>query len=154
MLGHDQERRMENDAIEIRRLGPDDEERVLEAAHLFDRPPHPEAVRAFLADPRSYLLVAYVDDQPAGFIRAHALQQLDTPRPQMLLYEIGVADAFQRRGVARGLIAELAALCRAIDAEEMFVITNGSNHAAMELYRSTGGRREAEDDVVFVYAFS
>ncbi len=78
---------------------------------------------------------------------------MDTPRPQMLLYEIGVADEFRQRGVARGLIAELEALCRAIDAEEMFVITNGANHAAMELYRSTGGRREAEDDVVFVYAF-
>ncbi len=138
----------------IRRLGPGDEAEVARAAPLFDRPPHPKVVRAFLADPRSYLLVAYVDGEPAGFIRAHELRQMDTPRPQMLLYEIGVADEFRQRGVARGLIAELEALCRAIDAEEMFVITNGANHAAMELYRSTGGRREAEDDVVFVYAFS
>ncbi len=140
--------------MKVRRLGPGDEADLARVAPLFDRPPRAEAMRAFLADPRSYLLVAYVDAEPAGFVRGHELSQLDTPRPQMLLYEIGVADAFRRRGVARRLIAELEALCRAIDAEEMFVITNSSNHAAMELYRSTGGRREAEDDVVFVYAFS
>ncbi len=71
-----------------------------------------------------------------------------------MLYEIAVAPAFQRRGVARGLIDAVKTICEGRDVEELFVITNGSNVPAMELYRSTGGRREAVDDVVFVYAFS
>lgn len=33
----------------------------------------------------------------------------------------------------------------------MFVLTNASNAPAMRLYETTGGQREAEDDVVFVY---
>ncbi len=140
--------------MEIRRLGPGDEAHVILAAALFDRPPHEEAVRRFLDDPHSYLLVAYDDMQPAGFVRAHALAQLDTPKLQMFLYEIGVDPAFQRRGIARALIAALEAICREHEFEEMFVITNASNHAAMELYRSTGGHREAGDDVVFVYLYA
>jgi ribosomal protein S18 acetylase RimI-like enzyme len=140
--------------MEIRRLGPGDGALVAQVTPLFDRPPHAAAVRAFLADPQSYLLVAYVDDQPAGFIRAHALRQLDTPRPQVLLYEIGVAPAFRRRGVARGLIGQLKGLCQACDADEIFVITDAANHPAMEVYGSTDGRREAPDAAVFVYPFS
>ena len=140
--------------MQITRLGPGDAALVAAATPLFDRPPAPAAVPGFLADPASYLLVAYIDHQPVGFVRAHALRQLDTPRPQMLLYEIGVAPAFQRQGVARGLVEALQALCRERDAEELFVITNETNEPAMELYRSTGGQREAEDDVVFVYPFN
>ena len=139
--------------MEIYRLGPGDEARVVAATPLFDRPPHPAAVQAFLADPASLLLVAYIDAQPVGFLRAHELRQLDTPRPQVLLYEIAVAPPFQRRGVARSLIDALKTICGAHHAEELFVITNATNMPAMGLYQSTGGQRDAVDDVVFVYPF-
>src|SRR5262245_41726820 len=117
--------------MEIRRLGPGDEVLAMQAAPLYDRPPHPDAVRAFLADPLSILIVAYLDGEPAGFIRAHELRQFDSRRPQMFLYEIGTEPRFQRRGVARALIAELETLSRASDAEEIFVVTNEENGPAM-----------------------
>ncbi|CAA9556082.1 MAG: Ribosomal-protein-S18p-alanine acetyltransferase [uncultured Thermomicrobiales bacterium] len=137
--------------MEIRRLGPADEALLLGAAPLLDRPPLAEAARAFLADPLSYFLLASVEGQPAGFIRAHELRQFDSPRPQFFLYEIGVDPEFQRRGIARALIAELHALARARDAEEDFVLTNPGNEPAMALYRATGGVRDEEDVVMFVY---
>lgn len=135
----------------IRRLGPGDEALVMRAASLFDDPPHPGAVRRFLGDPSSYLLLALLDDQPVGFIRAHDLRQLHTPRPQVLLYEIAVDPEHQRRGIGRALIERLKTICRAAGADEIFVVTNASNHPAMALYRATGGRRPADDDVVFDY---
>lgn len=140
--------------LAIRRLGPGDEARVMEAASLFDDPPHLDAVRGFLADPASCLLLAEFDGQPAGFVRAHDLRQLHTPRPQVLLYEIAVATAFQRRGIGRALIEELKSLCQSRGASEIFVITNESNEAAMALYRATGAHRPAPDDVVFDYRFA
>jgi ribosomal protein S18 acetylase RimI-like enzyme len=138
--------------IVVRRLVSGDEGLVFAAAPLFDHPPDPLGTRAFLADLAAYLLVAYVSGEPAGFARAHELPQIDTPRRQLFLYEIGVAATFQRRGVARALIAELLHLCTERDFDEMFVITNGSNAPAMRLYETTGGQREAADDVVFVYS--
>ena len=115
--------------MEIRRLGPDDLDLLLAAAALYDRPPHREAAERFLADPRSYFLLASVGDEPAGFVRAHLLHQFDSPRPQCFLYEIGVDPPFQRRGIARALIETLHTLARALDAEEDFVITNPSKCA-------------------------
>ena len=56
-------------------------------------------------------------------------------------------------GAGRALIDELDAICRERGAQEMFVITNESNVAAMHLYESTGVRRQSRDDVVFVYSY-
>src|SRR5579872_2366679 len=123
--------------MEVRRLTSGDEAKVQEAASLFDHPPDEAAVRAFLADPHSYLFVAYLDGRPAGFARAHAMRCLETPRLQMLLYEIGVAPEYRRRGAARALIEALERLCRERGFWEMFVITNESNGPAMRLYEIT-----------------
>lgn len=139
--------------MEIRRLGPADDAPLLAAAPLLDRPPHPEAARAFLADERNYFLLATVDGAPAGFIRAHALAQFDTPCPQFFLYEIGVDPAFRRRGIARALIDTLHDHARALGAEEDFVMTNPSNGPALALYRATGGVQDEEEAIVFVYPF-
>ena len=35
---------------------------------------------------------------------------------------------------------------------KMFVITNKSNKAAIELYKSSGAISENDDDIVFVYS--
>ncbi len=140
--------------MEVRRLTTADLTLVLDAAYLYDRPPDATAATAFLADPRNYLLLGLVEGQPAGFIRAHALAQIDTVRPQFFLYEIGVDPAFQRRGVARLLIEELHQLARELDAKEDFVITNPSNTAAMGLYRATGGVPDEEESIVFTYPFA
>jgi ribosomal protein S18 acetylase RimI-like enzyme len=140
--------------MEIRRLAPDDTDLLMAAAPLLDRPPHREAARAFLADAHNYFILATVEGEPAGFIRAHALDQFDTPRPQFFLYEIGVDPAFQRRGIARALIETLHHHARALGAEEDFVITNPSNGPAMALYRATGGVQDEEEAIVFVYPFA
>jgi hypothetical protein len=49
--------------VEIRRLGPADEEAVLAVAAFFDDPSEPDATRRFLAEPTHHLFFAY---DPAG----------------------------------------------------------------------------------------
>jgi ribosomal protein S18 acetylase RimI-like enzyme len=137
--------------IEVFRLEPGDEHRVLAAAFLFDIPPDAQHATVFLADPSSYLLLASIDGKPAGFIRAHELLTLEPPGRQMFLYEIGTEEAYRRRGVARALIEELLRYARERGCSEVFVLSNASSDAAMRLYESTGGVRENPDDVMFVY---
>lgn len=133
--------------MEIRRLFPGDEDEVRLANDLFDRPSDPPAVRAFLRNPANHLLVAYIDDRPAGFIRGQELQRLDTVRPMLFLYEIGVAEEYRREGIGTALVREFARLGEERGCSEMFVLTNHSNTAAMRMYASGGGQLSREHDI-------
>ena len=139
------------DGIVIRRMTAGDEAKVLAAADLFDGPPNPAGLRDFLSDPRCYLLLACLGETPVGFLRAYELPQVRRAGRIMFLYEIGVASAHRRSGVAAAMIRVLLGACRSRRMTKMFVVTEESNAAGMALYRSTGGRRPARDDVVFVY---
>jgi aminoglycoside 3-N-acetyltransferase I len=105
----------------------------------------------FLADPNNFLIVAKTAERVVGALIAHRLARLDSQRAQILLYEIGVHPDFQRRGVASAMIQEIKDLARRAGACEIWVVTNKSNQAAMQLYRSTGGTAEQDDDVVFEF---
>ena len=54
-------------SVTVRRLGQGDEREVERFAAAFDEPIRPDSVAAFLGDDRHHLLVAPVDEQPAGF---------------------------------------------------------------------------------------
>jgi ribosomal protein S18 acetylase RimI-like enzyme len=133
--------------VEIRRMEAGDEERVRLADHLFDDPTDPVAVRDYLRDPTNYLLLAYVGGAPAGFIRGQELLRLDTPRPMMFLYEVGVAEKYRGRGIGTALVQELARLSEARGCSEMFVLTNEANASAMGMYGSAGGQRNEERNI-------
>ncbi len=134
--------------VEVIRSGAED--RVLEAAHLFDHQVHESAVRAFLADDRHHLLIAYVEERPAGFVSAVELLHPDKPKPETFVYELGVDPEFRRLGVATELLRELTRLCRDRGGGEMFVLTDEANEAALATYRKAGGRREP-DQVMFYW---
>src|SRR6266536_3290038 len=120
--------------MRIERMRSGDEPRVVDAGHLFDRPPDEQATREYLTDDRNYLLLAYLDEgQVAGFVRGTELRRLDGLERQMFLYEIGVAPEHQRQGIGKALIEVLARICRDEGFAEMFVFTNRSNAAAMRL---------------------
>ena len=134
-------------------MGPGAERRVRAAAHLFDHAVNESAVRAFLSDDRHHLLVAYVKENPAGFVSAVELLHPDKVKPEAFLYELGVDPAFRRMGVATALLDELIRLCRERGCGEMFVLTDEANDAALATYRKAGGRREP-DQLMFYWDWS
>lgn len=136
----------------VRRILPGDERTVLRADRLFDRrKPDPDAVRSFLADRRNVLLFAFARRKAVGYLRATELRQLSTRHPQMFLYEITVEEAFRRQGVGKALVNTLLQYCRERGFEEVFVLTDPANVAAVALYRSTGAVTETPADRMFVY---
>jgi ribosomal protein S18 acetylase RimI-like enzyme len=132
-------------------------ERVTDAAGveaagpLLDRPPAADATRRFLADPGHHLLVAYEADVPAGFVTGVEMTHPDKGT-EMFLYELGVAERYRRRGIARALVAELARLAEAAGCYGMWVLTDDQNHAALATYRAAGGTREP-DTVMISWEF-
>ena len=111
-----------------------------------------EYLQQFLKHDRNYLLVAAIDEEPVGFLLAYRLMRVDRDQDMMLFYEVVVHEKHRHKGVGRELINNLKLICRENDIMKMWVSTNRSNAAAMELYRSTGGIEKADgDEVSFTY---
>ncbi len=128
---------------EFRWLGPGDDEAVVAAADLFDDPPTPQWTEDFLSRPGHHLCVAYVDGTPAGFVSGVEISHPDKG-VEMLLYELGVDEAFRRRGIGRGLTDALAQRARERGCNGMWVLTDVDNAQARATYTSAGGADDGE----------
>jgi ribosomal protein S18 acetylase RimI-like enzyme len=137
--------------IEVRRLGPGDEEAVHAARSLFDNPLDAAATRRFLAAPTHHLLVAYDAGAPLGFVTAVELTHPDKGT-EMFLYELGVDEAARGRGVGRTLVRALADVARDSGCYDMWVLADADNAAARATYARAGGR-EASEPVLFEWRF-
>lgn len=138
--------------MRVRRILPGEELAVLHAAYLFESQVLDlTAVRAYLADLRNVLLVAFEGSEALGVLRATELLQLSTRRKQMFLYEISVDEDFRRHGIGTALITTLLRDCRDRGFAEVFVFTDPANEAAVRLYQSTGAVTETPADRMYVY---
>jgi ribosomal protein S18 acetylase RimI-like enzyme len=133
----------------IRRLGPGDEHVV---ERLAEQAP-PERASELLADDRTVFLVAFEESEPIGFVLAYELLRRHGEPSRLFVYEVGVEPEARRRGVATELLRELQRIARARGIRHGFVLTNESNEAAMELYRSLGGVPPNSDDVLFDFEY-
>jgi ribosomal protein S18 acetylase RimI-like enzyme len=127
-------------------------ESVDEAGHLFDARPEREASQRFLADERHHLLIAYVEDVPAGMVTGVEMTHPDKGT-EMFLYELGVDEPFRGRGIGQALVAALADLARERACYGMWVITDEDNDAGQATYHRANGRPETEQ-VVFTWTFA
>lgn len=123
----------------ISRLGPSDVEVVLAAGALFDNAPEQAWTRRFLSEPGHHLLLARVDGTPAGFVTGVEIAHPDKD-VEMLLYELGVDEAFRRRGIGRELVQALLALASKRGCRAMWVPIDADDAVAEATYRSAGAQ--------------
>lgn len=109
-----------------------------------------EQGQRFLAHPDTLLLVARWNGDVCGFLSAYRLQRFDRRGAEVLLYEIGVAEPFQRRGAGRALVEAAKRWAADVGADELWVLTEDDNAPARALYATTGGR-EQTDMTMFEY---
>ena len=146
----------------IRRLGSGDGDvlRILAVGNAsFDEPGQggalqplsPEAARRLLENERTHVLVAFLGDEPIGFLFAIELlrRAADVGPSELYVDEVGVRDDHRREGIARALLDALSQLARGRGITNGFVFTNASNAPAVALYESFGGVRPNADDVMF-----
>jgi ribosomal protein S18 acetylase RimI-like enzyme len=117
--------------VEIRRLGPGDEDVV---RRLATRPPQFE----LLEDERTIFLAAFEDGEPIAFAFGYVLPRRHGAPTILFVYEIEVDERYRRRGIGKGLMRTIA---REAGATEGFVLTEPANEAANALYASLGGDR-------------
>jgi ribosomal protein S18 acetylase RimI-like enzyme len=139
--------------VEIRRAERGGEEGVKAAEHLFDDPIDLEATRRFLAEDGNLLLIAYVDDEPAGFVSATELTHPDEVEPELFLNELGVDERFRGRGLGRSLVERLWQVAQERGCRGMWVLTDEGNVPANRVYAAAGGRR-AKSEVMYEWGES
>jgi ribosomal protein S18 acetylase RimI-like enzyme len=116
---------------------------------IHERKPIDEpTLKAFLADPACYLILAVSNACVVGSLNGYSLRQPHREAPQFLLYEVDVADAYRRRGIGRSLVNAFAAEACAAGASEQWVVSNESNEPAIAMYRQCGFERTNHDDVM------
>jgi ribosomal protein S18 acetylase RimI-like enzyme len=136
--------------MQIRRIT--DADAVHAAGHLFDTAPTDEATARFLAEAGHHLLIAYADDEPAGMVTGVELTHPDKGT-EMFLYELGVEERFQRRGIGRALVEALAEVARERGCYGMWVLTDDDNRAALTTYERAGGERDGAGQTMLTWSF-
>lgn len=98
--------------------------------------------RHYVTSPKSDLIVADVDGAVAGCVLVNYRRDSSLAR----LYTIAVASAFQRRGIARQLMAAAEGAARRRGCRVMRLEVRADDAGAIALYESSGyilfGRRE------------
>ena len=77
-----------------------------------------------------------VDETEEGGIRGYAILMPVVDEAELLT--IGVAQAEQRKGLGRAILAEMLNMARAKNMQRVFLEVRSSNVAAIALYRSAG----------------
>jgi ribosomal protein S18 acetylase RimI-like enzyme len=122
--------------MEIRRISHFEDVKL--AGHLFDMPPKEQATKRFLTNDGHHLLIAYVDGRPAGMISGIEMTHPDKGT-LMFVFELGVDEESQGRGLGTALVSALADLARERDCYEMWAVTDENNEAALATYARSGG---------------
>ncbi|MFE5665513.1 GNAT family N-acetyltransferase [Streptomyces niveus] len=112
---------------------------LVAAQHLYDGPARQEWAERFLAAPGHLLLIAYVEDVPAGFVSGIEMLHPDKG-VEMCLYELSVDEPYRRRGIGRALTDALATVARERGCYDMWVGVDTDNEPALATYRSAGAR--------------
>jgi len=137
------------DAVDIRRLGPGDEETAEAACREFGVEGELDSAD-FLARPETALVVAEDESGVAGWVYGHELVHPDGERT-MLLYSLDVAERARRQGVGTALVEAFVAHAKDGGCTEVWVLTDDANAAGLATYRAAGGQREPVDSVMFVW---
>ncbi len=138
--------------IEIRRLFPGDDAVLMNVAdEVFDEPVVSDRVAACLREPGHLTIVAIAEGIVVGQCAAVIHRHPDKPT-ELYVDEVGVAPAFQRRGIAGKMLDAMFALGREQGCQEAWVGTEPDNAAARALYESREEPHdEAEPFVMYLY---
>ena len=138
---------------QIRQLTPADGPLLHELntlfGHAFDEPetyctqrPSEEYLRGLLALDHVIVLVALADREIVGGMVAYELPKFEQARRELYIYDLAVAAAHRRRGIATSLIQHLQEIASHRDAWVIFVQADHGDGPAIALYSKLGRRED------------
>lgn len=106
------------------------------------RRPRPEYFRQLLAGDTFIALAACEGEQVIGGLAAYELRKFEQERSEIYIYDLAVAAAHRRKGVATALIRELQHIGARRGAWVIFVQADPPDEPAVALYAKLGARED------------
>lgn len=138
---------------DIRQLGPGDETLFGAMNRLFATefddadsycggPPDATYVADLLANPGFIALVARDGDTVTGALAGYVLPKFEQARSEVYIYDLAVAQAQRRQGIATALIEALKPIARSRGAWVIYVQADYTDPPAIALYTKLGVRED------------
>jgi aminoglycoside 3-N-acetyltransferase I len=96
-----------------------------------------------------WAIAAFADEDIVGGLTAHTLPMTRAQYSEIFIYDIAVRSEHQRKGIGRGLVAELRAQAAGVGIRELFVPADNEDVHALDFYRALGG--EAAPVTIFTF---
>lgn len=104
--------------------------------------PRPAYLERLLGSECFIALVAMHDEEVVGGIAAYELRKFEQERSEIYIYDLAVAEAYRRRGIATELIGRLKEIATARGAWVIFVQADMGDEPAIALYSKLGVRED------------
>jgi aminoglycoside 3-N-acetyltransferase I len=140
--------------MEIRLLGPGDIELMHELLTVFGDAfdeadtygaarPGPAYLERLLAGDTFIAVVALVDGAVVGGLAGYELRKFERERSEIFIYDLAVAAAHRRRGIATALLLETKRIAASRGAWVVFIQADADDEPALALYEKLGTREDA-----------
>jgi aminoglycoside 3-N-acetyltransferase I len=96
--------------------------------------PDDDYLRALLASPGFFAVAALQDRAVVGGAAGYVLAKFERSCRELYIYDLAVAEAHRRQGVATAIVEALRALARRLGAEVVFVQADVEDTPALALY--------------------
>jgi aminoglycoside 3-N-acetyltransferase I len=111
--------------------------------HYAAKPPDDDYLAAQLANPAVIALAAEADDGTMiGGLVGYELPKMEQARSEIYIYDLAVAEAHRRKGVATALIDALKPIARGCGAWVLYVQADYGDDPAVALYTKLGARED------------
>ena len=104
--------------------------------------PDDQYLEGLLASDYFIALVALNEESIIGGLAAYELKKFEQPRSEIYIYDLAVAEAHRRQGIATALINELRRLAAERGAYVVFVQADHVDPPAIALYTRLGKRED------------
>jgi aminoglycoside 3-N-acetyltransferase I len=139
--------------IDVRQLGPRDIQSMKALLTMFGEAfndmgtytakcPSEQYLARLLGGDSFIALAAVKDGEVVGGIAAYELRKFEQERSEIYIYDLAVAQAHRRQGIATALIAALRGIARERGAYVIFVQADHGDESAIALYTKLGVRED------------
>jgi len=105
-------------------------------------PPGDDYLRQWLSREHVVALAGFAEGEVAGGLVAYELDKFEQARREIYIYDLAVAEAHRRRGLATALIRTLIEHARRRNAYAIFVQADHGDDPAIALYQKLGVRED------------